>query len=187
MKRAGVGQGLRVGVVGAGGVGLHLVQLAALAGGEVVALDDRPDARDRAEDVGADEVATVGDESLADALDGPVDRLLVTAQHPVELADAIAVLVPGGRLVLVDLPAPDPAQLPVAEVVTRELDVVGANGLTLPDVVELFDLAAEGRLILTTALGGQHSADDLADVEAVLATASDGRPHTVDPRPTPPS
>jgi D-arabinose 1-dehydrogenase-like Zn-dependent alcohol dehydrogenase len=183
VRRAGAGPGLRVGVVGVGALGLHLVQLAALAGAEVVALDDRADRHDRAEDLGADEALPLGSGSIVEALDGPVDRLLLTAEAPVAVADAAAALHDGGRLVLVDLPAPDDASLPVAELVRRELDVVGATGSTLPDVVELFDLAAEGRLILTTALGGQGTVDDLAAVETALEAASDGRPLAVDPRP----
>jgi L-iditol 2-dehydrogenase len=183
VKRAGAGQGLRVGVLGAGALGLHLVQLAALAGAEVVALDDRADARDRAEDLGADEALPLGDAALVDAFDGPVDRLLITGEVSVPLSGAVAALHDGGRLVLVDLPDAADAQLPVAELVRRELDVVGATGSTLPDVVELFDLAAEGRLILTSALGGQGTVDDLASVESALAAAADGRPLAVDPRP----
>lgn len=183
VRRAGAGQGLRVGVVGLGALGLHLVQLAALAGAEVVALDDRDEARERAEDLGADEALPLGAGSVPDALDGPVDRLLITAEVPVPLADAVAALHAGGRLVLVDLPAPDHGQLPVAALVRRELDVVGATGSTLPDVVELFDLAAEGRLVLTTALGGQGTVDDLPALESTLEATSDGRPVAVDPRP----
>jgi L-iditol 2-dehydrogenase len=182
VKRAGAGPGLRVGVLGLDAVGLHLVQLAALAGAEVVAVDDREAARDRAEEVGADETATLGDGSLTDALGGPVDRLLVTDERRPH-GDALGALQAGGRLVLVDLPAPATASLPVDELVRRELDVVGATGLTLPDVVELFDLAAEGRLILTTALAGQHTADEPVDAEAALGADGDGRPVSVDPRP----
>jgi D-arabinose 1-dehydrogenase-like Zn-dependent alcohol dehydrogenase len=183
VKRAGAGPGLRVGVVGLGALGLHLVQLAALAGAEVVALDDRADARDRAEDLGADQAFPPGAESVAEALDGPVDRLLLTPEVPVPMTDAVAALHAGGRLVLIDLPEPDGAQLPVAELVRRELDVVGATASTLPDVVELFDLAAEGRLILTTALGGQGTVDDLVAAGTGSVPTADGRPVAIDPRP----
>lgn len=183
VKRAGAGPGLRVAVLGLDAVGLHLVQLASLTGAEVVAVDDREVARDRAAEVGADETAALEGGPLTDALGGPVDRLLVTDErHPT--ADALAVLNAGGRLVLVDLPASATTSLPVGELVRRELDVVGATGLTLPDVVELFDLAAEGRLILTTALAGQHTVDGLADAEAALGAGGDGRPIAVDPRVT---
>jgi D-arabinose 1-dehydrogenase-like Zn-dependent alcohol dehydrogenase len=183
VKRAGVGPGLRVGVVGAGGLGSHLVQLAALAGGEVVALDEREDARERAQDLGADEALPRDGRPLLEAFGDPVDRLLVSAEVAVDLDDAVASLHPGGRLTLVDLPGLGEAELPVADLVARELDVVGATGVTLHDVVELFDLAAEGRLILAAALGGQHTVDDLRAAEAALEATTDGRPLAVDPRP----
>ncbi|WP_052666241.1 alcohol dehydrogenase catalytic domain-containing protein [Nitriliruptor alkaliphilus] len=183
LKRAGVGPDVSVAVVGADALGLHVTQLAALAGGVVTTLDDRPAARERAADLGADEVLTVGDRALTDVLVEPVDRLFVRGPQPLTAAAAARVLAPGGRLVVLD--SDDVAgdvPMPTDLLVRRELDVVGATGSTPEDVVELLDLAAEGRLILHTAVGGRFTVSELGDAEAALGSDEDGLLVVVDPR-----
>lgn len=183
LKRAGVGPGVRVAVVGADALGLHLTQLAALAGSDVVTLDDRPAARERAADLGADEVLPVGDGALLETLGEPVDRLIARGPQPRSPAMSVAALAPGGRLVVLedDDPAGE-APVPTDLLVRHELDVVGATGSTPQDVVELLDLAAEGRLVLHTALGPTFGIEDLAAAEAALDHDADGLLVVVDPR-----
>lgn len=174
LRRAGVGPGVTVAVVGADALGLHLTQLAALAGSEVTTLDDRPAARERAEDLGADVAEPIGDRPIAEVLAGPVDRLVARGPHPRATGTAIlAALAPGGRLVVLD---DDPAGEPVPTdlLVRSELDVVGSTGATPQDVVELLDLAAEGRLVLATAIGGRFGVDELPLAEAALDRDEDG-------------
>jgi alcohol dehydrogenase len=182
LKRAGVGPGLTVAVVGADALGLHLTQLAALAGAEVTTLDDRPDARERAEDLGADAALPLDGRSLVDVLDAPVDRLIARGPRPEATTAAVEALAPGGRLVVLDGDdlageAPVPTEL----LARHELDVVGSSGATPQDVVELLDLAAEGRLVLNTAIGARFGVDRLDLVEAALG-ADDGLLVAVDPR-----
>lgn len=180
LKRAGVGPGVSVAVLGADALGLHLTQLAALAGGEVIVLDDRVDAQERAADLGADETLAPGGRRLADVLDDEVDRLLVRGPVPPGAFDALAT---GGRLVVVGADADlGDAAVPLGLLVAREIDVVGASGSTPQDAVELFDLAADGRLILQTAVGASVTIDDLADAEAALTDGTAQLPVVVDPR-----
>jgi D-arabinose 1-dehydrogenase-like Zn-dependent alcohol dehydrogenase len=183
LKRAGVGPGLTVAVVGADALGLHLTQLAALAGADVTTLDDRPDARERAEDLGADAALPLDGRSLVDVLGAPVDRLIARGPHPQAPTTAVAALAPGGRLVVLDADdvageAPIPTQL----LARHELDVVGSSGATPQDAVELLDLAAEGRLVLTTAIGGRFGIGELDLAESALEGNEDGLLVAVDPR-----
>lgn len=183
LKRAGVGPGLTVAVVGADALGLHLTQLAALAGADVTTLDDRPDARERAEDLGADAALPLDGRSLIDVLDGPVDRLISRGQHPRAPTAAVAALAPGGRLVVLDGDdVTGEAPIPTELLARHELDVVGSSGATPQDVVELLDLAAEGRLVLQTAIGGRFGIEQLELAEAALARDEDGLLVAVDPR-----
>lgn len=180
LKRAGVGPGVRVAVLGADALGLHLAQLAALAGGEVTVVDDRPAARERAADLGADETLALDGAALVDVLDDPVDRLLVPAAAPPAALDALTA---GGRLVLVGSDGTDvPVTLPSGLLVERELDVVGSRGSTPQDLAELVDLAADGRLVLSTAVGASYAVADLAAAEAAVGEPGDGLPVVLDPR-----
>jgi D-arabinose 1-dehydrogenase-like Zn-dependent alcohol dehydrogenase len=179
IKRAGIGPGVTVAVYGADAVGLHLAQLAALAGGEVTVLDDRPAARERAADLGADETLPIDGSPLADLLDGPADRVLVPGTPPSAALDALA---PGGRLVLLGGATGDALAVPADLLVDGELDVVGSRGCTPQDVAELVDLAADGRLVLNTAVGRSYAVADLADAEAAALEPSDGLPIVLDPR-----
>jgi D-arabinose 1-dehydrogenase-like Zn-dependent alcohol dehydrogenase len=180
IKRAGVGPGVTVAVLGADAVGLHLAQLAALAGGEVTVLDDRPAARERAADLGADETSPIDGAPLADLLDAPADRVLVHGTPPSAALDALA---PGGRLVLLGGGATgDVVAVPAELLVDGELDVVGSRGCTPQDVAELVDLAAEGRLVLNTAVGRSYAVADLADAEGAIGEPSEGLPVVLDPR-----
>ncbi|MEX1165173.1 MAG: alcohol dehydrogenase catalytic domain-containing protein [Nitriliruptor sp.] len=180
LKRAGVGPGVSVAVVGADALGLHLTQLAALAGGEVTTLDDRHEARERAADLGADRTLPLDGRSLPEVLDEPVDRLLVRGEVP---ASALEALAPGGRLVIVAVgDQRGEVSLPTDLLVRHELDVVGADGATPQDVVELFDLAAEGRLVLHTAVGSTYPVADLVAAETALTGTDAGLPIVLDPR-----
>jgi alcohol dehydrogenase len=180
LKRAGVGHGVTVGVVGADAVGLHLTQLAALAGGDVTTFDDRVEARERALDLGADDARALDGQPLAGVLDEPVDRLLVQGEVPPAALEALA---PGGRLVIVGTGAvTDEASVPLPLLVDRELDVVGSHGATPQDVIELFDLAADGRLVLGAAVGPTIAVADLADAEVSLSGDGSGLPVVIDPR-----
>jgi D-arabinose 1-dehydrogenase-like Zn-dependent alcohol dehydrogenase len=185
LKRAGVGPGISVAVIGADALGLHLTQLAALAGSEVTTLDDRAAARERAADLGADEVAALDGRAVHEVLDAPVDRLLWGGTRPPpEVFEALA---PGGRLVVLDTDdaadgGPGDTLVPTALLVQHELDVVGSSGATPQDVLELLDLAAEGRLVLHTAVGARFEVADLASAEAALVGDADGLLVVVDPR-----
>jgi D-arabinose 1-dehydrogenase-like Zn-dependent alcohol dehydrogenase len=181
LKRAGVGPGVTVAVVGADALGLHLTQLAALAGGDVVTLDDRPAARERAADLGADEVRSIDGQRLATVLEEPVDRVFVRGAQPATAA--IEALATGGRLVVLETEdAAGDAAVPTELLVRHELDVVGSSGATPQDVVELLDLAAEGRLVLHTAIGASFGVDDLDAAETALTSDADGLLVVVDPR-----
>jgi D-arabinose 1-dehydrogenase-like Zn-dependent alcohol dehydrogenase len=180
LKRAGVGHGVTVAVLGADALGLHLTQLAALAGGEVTTLDDRPAARERAADLGADDTRALEGQPLAAVLEEPVDRLLVGGTVPPAALEALA---PGGRLVVVATGGlAEHLPVPTELLLERELDVVGSRGSTPQDVVELFDLAAEGRLVLRAALGGSYVVADLPEAEAAVRETGDGLPVVLDPR-----
>lgn len=172
-KRAGIGPDVAVAVVGDDVLAAHLVQVAALAGGAVAAYADDAGARERALDLGAELALDPSQGPLADQLrrtTGDVaDRVLLTGGD-VDLAAAVAALRPGGRVVAVERPTTGARAVPLDRLVDDELDVVGATGSEAQDVIELFDLAAEGRLVTATTTGVTV---DGPDVAAIVAAADD--------------
>ena len=167
LKRAGVGDGSTVVVVGVGAVGLHAVQLATLAGAEVVAVDPDPQALQRAGVWGAhlvDATATDPVRSVRELTEGGADRVLDAAGDPSALTTAVGCVAPGGRVVLVAGGGGDLRDLDAHTLVTRELEVVGSYGATAQDVGELFDLLEEGRLDLTSSVTHTTDLDGVPEV-----------------------
>jgi L-idonate 5-dehydrogenase len=121
VRRAGELLGATVLVTGAGTIGCMTVIAARLAGAErVIACDPSQRAREMALAVGADE-------ALPDASvwRDRVDVALEAAGHPAALADCLAAVRRGGRVVQVGtLPLEIP--FPANSIMSRELDYLGA-------------------------------------------------------------
>ena len=137
-------------VIGAGGgVGIHMVQLARLAGGRVLAAD-RGDAKlAAARDAGAHETL--------DALAGPlepqarrvtdgrgVDVVIDFVVSPETLQAGFDALAPSGRLVI--LGGRRGAQLPVdaSRMLNGELSILGSRYVTRQDIVDSLELVRRG-------------------------------------------
>lgn len=177
LKRVGVGPDVTVAVLGEDAVAALAVQLVALAGGTAVAIDPRAAGRELALDLGAEEALdpTAHEDlgvALAEAVGGRIDRVILTPTAGRAADEAVRLLSPGGRLVVVDTHG-DPSAtadgcVPVALLVAGDLDVVGTRGGTPQDVRELFDLAADGRLALRATVSAVHEVDDLDGALAAL-------------------
>ncbi|MEX0952918.1 MAG: zinc-binding dehydrogenase [Nitriliruptoraceae bacterium] len=174
LKRAGIGEDVVIAVHGVGGVGLHAVQLAVLAGARVVAIDVDRNNLQRARALGADEVVDAREGEVArrvrDVTSGGVDRALEMAGTAQAVGDAIASLHRGGRLVLVGTVATPTSGLGGAHVIDDELEIVGSSGSTPQDVGELFDLVADGRLDLSGSVTARIGLDDVGTALQDLRT-----------------
>ncbi|MCP3936290.1 MAG: alcohol dehydrogenase catalytic domain-containing protein [Actinomycetia bacterium] len=138
-------------IIGAGGLGLHAVQLARLCGAaNVVAVDPSPEAREAALGVGAD---AVFDPSVEDQPARALRRVVRGASLVVECvgrADTVelglGVLAPGGRLVVVGVGVGRPQLPPLAMFIGSELSVLGSFGSTPAEIETVLALIATGRL-----------------------------------------
>lgn len=180
LKRGGVGPDVTVVVLGADPLGLQLTQLATLAGGTVVTVAPHSSARETALELGADAVLDPdeGDlgERLRERLGDGADRVFLTPTAHATVAEAVALLRAGGRAVVVAEAAEDHATVAVEPLVAGELDIVGARGATTQDVAELFDLAADDRLVLSATVGDEATIDDPERLARALVEGSgDGR------------
>lgn len=91
-----------VAVFGIGGVGHMVLQIAALHGGEIIAVSRSRAHRELAEELGATRTvdSSADDAGRAIAAAGGVDAAIVFAPSDQALAQAVAAVKPGGRIVL---------------------------------------------------------------------------------------
>jgi len=165
--------GLRAGetvvVIGAGGLGLHAIQLARLAGAAcVVAVDPFEPARKAALAAGADAVLDPGAE------DDPVRALRRLARgttlalecvgraETVELG--LAALSPGGRLVVVGVGSDRPRLPALARFIGTELSVLGSFGSTPAEIQTVLDLIERGRLDVSQSVQREVPLDNAARI-----------------------
>ena len=149
LRRAGLKAGESCVVIGAGPIGLLIVQLAKLAGAEKIIVSDTSDARlALAGKVGADIVVNPARQDLAAAATQAtggvgIDLSFEAVGLQPALDDAFRVLRKGGRLVLVGLFVDNPT-IDAFEMVNREIDIVSSVGYR--DVFpELIAMVADGR------------------------------------------
>ncbi len=167
-----VGAGDAVAVHGCGGAGLAAVMIAAAVGARVVAVDPSASARERALELGADEVL---DPTVTSDLPGRIRSWSDGGAHvsldavglPAVAQASVACLRPRGRHVQVGLLlGPDAtAGIPMDLVVARELSVLGSHGMPAGDYPAMLDLVASGALDPRELVG---SVIDLAGAPAAL-------------------
>jgi alcohol dehydrogenase, propanol-preferring len=150
VNRGRVQPGDWVVVVGCGGIGLNVVQMAAALGARVVGVDLAPGKLEWARRMGA--MATVDpgavprlDREIREITGGGADVALECVGTPRSQEQALSALRTGGRLVLVGY-SPDSMPLNSGRVMFRELEVVGSLGCRPVDYPRVIELARQGRL-----------------------------------------
>jgi L-iditol 2-dehydrogenase len=140
--------GSSVGVVGAGGIGLYLLQVARVAGaGELHVLEPLEYRRRKALELGADAVYTTPEELLAATNGRGVDAVLEATDHPQGPEDACTVVRIGGTVVLVGIPDGDRFTLTASQVRRKGLNIKLSRrmGHVYPRAIQL---AVTGRVNL---------------------------------------
>lgn len=147
---ARVAPGEAVVVIGAGGVGLAVVQVAVADGATVIAVDPHEPSRAQALRYGA---AQAVDPAAADPLTAVRAATGGSGCHVV--VDTVGnARTPGlavrmtrtrGRVVLVGYTG-QPAEMDILEIVVKETEVRGSVGATLDDARQVMAMAAEGRI-----------------------------------------
>lgn len=149
-RRAGIAPGERVAVVGAGGgVGVHMVQVAALYGGDVAGLDTVEAKLAHIEDVlGAHPVdsSDFDDVALPDAWRGEADVIIDLVGTPASLAWSIEHVAVQGRLVVVTtFPGVDVAVSP-RDLTLKQASVIGSRYASRAELMFAAELVATGRI-----------------------------------------
>ena len=139
----------KVVVVGAGGgVGAHLVQVARLFGGAVVAIDVSEEKLGLAREAGATATLLAGcaPEDVGAVVGRPADAVVDTVGSEETLAWSLAALGRGGRLVLLTTFPGVRVSEATARMVFDEIAVVGSRYASYADVALATELVATGRV-----------------------------------------
>jgi len=150
VNRAAVRPGETVAVIGCGGVGFSVVQMAVALGASVIAVDVAEPKLRAAERFGAkalldaSKVSDLGKE-IRKLTGGGVDVAAEVIGKPATIAAAVEAVRPGGRVVVVGY-SEQPATINASRLMFREIEVRGSLGCGLQDFPKVLDLVARGRI-----------------------------------------
>jgi D-arabinose 1-dehydrogenase-like Zn-dependent alcohol dehydrogenase len=157
-EEARIGPGDRVLVVGAGGgVGVHMVQMARLCGGWVLAADLTDPKLEMARQVGADALidarrGPLAEQALALTDGGGVDAVIDTVGSRETLEAGVRALARGGRLVIIGSRPPDVFKTdPTFRVdpqwmLYRGLEIHGSRYVSLAEIAQALELLRQRRI-----------------------------------------
>ena len=182
---ARVERGARIAVIGAGGVGLNVVQGAVLAGCEkIIAVDTRPRPLNLARDFGATHTIEARAGNVAEevrALTGGrgADYVFDTVGTPATISQALESARKGGAVVLTGLSRTDAlASIPTFLFVMQEKRLIGSlygSGRPLLDIPHLVTLYQAGELKLRELVTRTYHLDGINDALAALAAGEGAR------------
>jgi propanol-preferring alcohol dehydrogenase len=151
---AEVQEGMRVGIIGLGGLGLVGARVAVLAGAEVHAAEINKEVHDFGYEIGITSIVTDIDELAGRDLDAVIDFAGMDT-----VSGAVAAVRPFGRVVLVGCGDPN-ASLNLLSTIMKQVQLVGSLGGTRDDVIEVYDMLSEGTLKMMVATIGFSEIDE---------------------------
>jgi len=164
-----VGVGQTVLILGVGGLGIHGVQIARLAGAEVLATSRRPERLRIAEQYGAIAVnpqtqplaGAIRDWTRGEGVDVVVDNIGTRAS----VRDGLALLRPGGKLLVLAY-LDETFEIPSIPLFKAEREIIGCRGSSRQDLVEVVRLAGAGKL--TPVVGARYPLEQIGAAVARL-------------------
>ncbi len=137
----GAQAGMKVGIIGVGGLGQFAVRHAVNKGCEVYVATRKPEAQELALSLGAVAVAPC----IKDFADKQLDLIVDFAGGGQTTTDAINTVKFRGRVVIVGM-AKDIAEVNTMSMIMHELTFVGSQGSTTDDLRDCINSVAEGKL-----------------------------------------
>jgi 2-desacetyl-2-hydroxyethyl bacteriochlorophyllide A dehydrogenase len=148
-RLAQVKAGQDVLIVGAGGLGLHAVQIAKLCGARALVVDMNPDALALAKTYGADEIlpAEGAGAAVSKLTAGQgADAVIEIVGTPETLSWSLPATKSGGKLILVGYAPGRPYALDTMMMHYREYTVMGSRFTTKAELLELIKLVGQGKI-----------------------------------------
>lgn len=155
LKHWGAGPGVKVGIIGLGGLGHMGVKFAKALGAHVTVLSHTAGKKEDALAMGADEFLVTSDESVFVDHAKTFDLLINTVSAPIDLNLYLELLGLDGTLVMVGL-SPDPYPIKAFSMLAQRRRIAGSMIGPVSELQEMLDFA------------GQHNI--LSDVEVIEAS-----------------
>jgi propanol-preferring alcohol dehydrogenase len=164
IKRANIGLGDLVVIYGCGGLGIHAIQFARLAGGRVVAVDTMEERLDLAKKLGAEITINAKEKdpvkeimSLTDNVGADVAVEIIGTRKTME--NTLDSVRRGGKALLIGLSG-EPIIYDTRKIVRGELQVLGSYAFTRSDVEEVINLISMERIDLSHSITHRFSLKD---------------------------
>jgi len=141
-----LGGGLKVGIVGIGGLGQMGVTLAKAMGNEVTAISTSAGKEAVAKEIGADRFIVSTDSASVKAGEGSLDLILNTVSAAHQLTTYIPLLKRDGVLVQLGL-VTEPHTLPQAPLLFKRLSVAGSIIGGIPETQECMEFCAAHKIV----------------------------------------
>jgi L-iditol 2-dehydrogenase len=179
-RRASIASGQSVAIIGLGVSGqLHLQLAKARGAGPVIGVTRSAWKRSVADDLGADRTVTTGDEAIhevRDATQGHGADVVIESTGMVKgIGDAIAMVRPGGTVVLFGIYTASEGALPFYQLYHKEPTVISARAAMGADFPESIDLVAAGRILLGPLVTQVLPVTELTRALGMLESDADGR------------
>lgn len=171
-NRAKVRPGDTVVVFGCGGVGINAVQLAAAAGGYVIAVDINDRKLQWATEFGAartinaTKVERVSKE-VKKLTGGGADIAMEVIGNPKTIEEAFESVRIGGRLVVVGYTS-EAVSIVAGKIMFKEIEIVGSLGCRPVDYIPLIRMAAQGRIDVKRLVTHRFGLDDLSKAFEIM-------------------
>lgn len=173
IHQGAVGIGQRVLILGAGGLGIHGVQIAKAAGAEVFVTSRRPQRLALAQQYGAVGIDTAH-EQLAVAVakltdEEGVDVVVDNVGNRDSVRQGLAVLRPGGTFLVVAY-LDETFEIPSLPLFKTEQRIIGCRGSTKQDLIDVVGLVRTGQV--TPVLGASYSLGEIEQAAAHLESGN---------------
>lgn len=154
-QKGGAKAGMKVGVIGIGGLGQMAARAAVVAGCEVYAADVSAAARDLAKDIGCKVVV----EDVKDLAEYQPELIVDYAGFGTTTADAIDTVAVGGTVVLVGMGKLQ-STINTSNLILKSVQLKGSVGGTVEDIAAIYELMSKGHL---NPLLSEITFDEIAD------------------------
>lgn len=146
LRRFGVKEGSKVGIVGLGGLGHMGVKFAVAMGADVTVFSTSPNKEEDARKLGAHHFVVTRDPAALVQLASQFDFILDTVSAPHDLNTYLELLKYNGALVLVGIPG-EPAEVSAPLLVMRQRNLTGSAIGGIPETQEMLDYCAANSIV----------------------------------------
>jgi uncharacterized zinc-type alcohol dehydrogenase-like protein len=146
LRFAGVTAGMKVGVVGLGGLGHMGVKFAASFGAEVTVISTSPSKEADAKRLGASRFLLSSDPAAVKSYAGYFDVILDTVSADHDYSGYLDMLTLEGKLLIVGLPSKTPEVSPFS-LITKRRSIIGSMIGGMKETQEMLDYCAEHQIV----------------------------------------